>query len=143
MANVASERLIAASPEAVWEVLADATTLPRWWPRVTRVEGVMETGFTQVLVSRRGRPIRLDLLYTEVEPPRRLAWALDIPGGQFERLLREWATGFILTPDSDGVRVRIDERQIFRGSLKTGSLIQRRAQRRRLQDALAGLAGLF
>lgn len=143
MAHVFSERRIAAPVEAVWEVLTDATSLPRWWPRVTRVEGVMETGFTQVLVSRRGRPIRLDLLYTEVEAPRRLAWALDIPGGQFERLLREWATGFMLTSEADGVTVRIDERQIFRGSLKTGSFIQRRAQRRRLEDALAGLAQMF
>jgi uncharacterized protein YndB with AHSA1/START domain len=143
LATLVRSRVVAAPPEVVWEVIADAYTLPRWWPRVTRVEGVEETGFTEVLVSRRGRPVRLDLHYTEVEPPERLSWALELSGSQLERLLAEWATRMDLAAVDGGTLVTLEERQSFRGSFRTGSLLQRRASRRRLDGALAGLAELF
>ena len=143
MAALTRTRVVPAPPEAVWEVISDAYTLPRWWPRVTRVEGVAETGFTEVLVSRRGRPVRLDLYYTEVEAPRVLSWELEITGSQFERMLGEWATRLTLSPADGGTLIRAEERQAFRGSFRTGGFLQRRAARRRLDAALAGLAQLF
>jgi uncharacterized protein YndB with AHSA1/START domain len=142
MASLVRSRQLAAPPEVVWEILADAYALPRWWPRITRVERVEETGFTEVLLSRRGRPVRLDLHYTEVEPPESLGWALELSGSQFERLLSEWATRFSLSPVDGGTLVSIEERQSFRGSFRTGSFLQRRAARRRLDGALTGLAQL-
>jgi uncharacterized protein YndB with AHSA1/START domain len=142
--SVTRSGVVPVPPEAIWGVISDAYSLPRWWPAVTRVEGISEIGFTEVLYSRRGRPIRLDLLYTEVEEDARLAWRLDIPGGQFERLLSEWSTRFTLVPEAPGTRVTIEERQTFRGvSFKTGGFIQRRAARKRIDGALAGLADLF
>ncbi len=144
MATLTRRRRLGASPEVVWEVIADAYTLPRWWPRVTRVEGVEETRFTEVLVSRRGRPVRLDLYYTEVTPPRVLAWELEILGSQFERMLNAWSTRLELSPsDDDGTLVAISEDQSFRGSFRTGGFLQRRATRHRLDAALAGLAELI
>jgi uncharacterized protein YndB with AHSA1/START domain len=143
VASLSRSRLVTAPPEAVWEVIADAYSIPRWWPRVTRVEGVEESGFTEVLLSKRGRPVRLDLHYTEVEPPELLAWALELGGSQFERMLAEWATRFSLAAAEGGTLVTLEERQTFRGSFRTGSFLQRRALRRRLDGALAGLAGLF
>jgi uncharacterized protein YndB with AHSA1/START domain len=143
VAVITRSKVVGTQPDVVWELLADAYALPRWWPSVTRVEGVSETGFTEVLYSRRGRPVRLDLLYTEVEPNALLAWQLDIPGGPFERLLGEWRTRFSLSPDPAGTLVRIEERQAFRGTWRTGSFLQRRAARRRLDGALRGLADLF
>ncbi|WP_249009682.1 SRPBCC domain-containing protein [Conexibacter sp. DBS9H8] len=143
MATIVRSGLVAAPPEAVWELIADARSLPRWWPQVSRVEGVLPTGFTQVLVSPRGRPVRLDLFYTTVEEPVRLGWALDISGGQFDRFMAEWHTDFELEPASGGTRVQISERQSFRGSYKTGTLLQRRASGKRLDAALAGLIAVF
>jgi uncharacterized protein YndB with AHSA1/START domain len=143
VATILRSGLVSAPPEMVWEVIADARSLPRWWPALTRVEGVLPTGFTQVLISPRGRPVRLDLFYTEVEEPLRLGWALDISGGQFDRFMSEWHTNFELEPVSGGTRVQISERQSFRGSYKTGTLLQRRASAKRLEAALAGLIALF
>ena len=143
MATLTRRRALSAPPEVVWEVIADAYTLPRWWPRVTRVEGVEETGFTEVLVSRRGRPVRLDHYYTEVAPPRVLAWELEILGSQFERMLSAWSTRLELSASADGgTLVVLSEHQIFRGSFRTGGFLQRRAARHRLDTALAGLQAL-
>ncbi len=143
MASLIRSRVVTAPREAVWAVIADASALPRWWPRVTRVEGVQETSFTEVLLSKRGRPMRLDLYYTEVEPPELLAWKLELAGSQFERLLGEWSTRFTLSAVDGGTLVAIEEHQSFRGSFRTGGVLQRRAARRRLDAALAGLAQLF
>ena len=32
--------------------------MPRWWPGVVRMEGVQEDRFTQVFVTKKGRPVR-------------------------------------------------------------------------------------
>jgi uncharacterized protein YndB with AHSA1/START domain len=144
MATLTRSAVVAATPAAIWEVVSDAYTFPRWWPAVTRVEGVTETGFTEVLYSKRGRPVRLDLHYTEVEEAESLGFALEIHGSQFERLLLEWSTRLTLVPEAeDATRVTLAETQRFRGSFKTGTIWQRRAAKRRLNDALAGLADLF
>jgi uncharacterized protein YndB with AHSA1/START domain len=143
VATVTRSRVIPALPNAVWLALADAYTLPRWWPRVTRVEGITETGFTQVLFSKRGRVVRLDHSYTEVEENTALGWRLDLASSSLDRLLAEWHTRFLLEPETDGTRVTIVERQTFRGSFRTGSWMQRRASKQRLDDALDGLAEMF
>jgi uncharacterized protein YndB with AHSA1/START domain len=143
VATLTRSAMVAAPPEAVWELISDARTLPRWWPAVTRVEGVAETGFTEVLLSRRGRPVRLDMYYVEVQAPQILSWELEIAGTQFERMLGEWVTRCELSAADGGTRVAIEERQIFRGSFRTGGWLQRRAARHRLDGALAGLAALI
>jgi uncharacterized protein YndB with AHSA1/START domain len=144
VATLTRSELVPASPAAIWEVVSDAYTFPRWWPAVTRVEGVTETGFTEVLYSKRGRPVRLDLHYTEVEEAVSLGFALELRGSQFERMLAEWSTRLTLAAqDAQATRVTLAETQRFRGSFKTGTVWQRRAAKRRLDDALAGLADLF
>jgi len=44
MPTVTRTRTIEASPQDVWEVLSDPHHLPRWWPRVSRVEAVTLKG---------------------------------------------------------------------------------------------------
>ncbi|MBO0768645.1 MAG: SRPBCC family protein [Solirubrobacterales bacterium] len=136
-------KTVPASAEAVWAVVADPQRLPEWFPRVKRVEGISETGFTEVLYTRKGRPVRIDQHYNEVEPGQILGWEQEISGTQFEALLSLWRTRVSLEPDGAQTRVCIEEEQRFRGNFGLGSMFQRRAAVRRIEGALRGLADLF
>ena len=46
-------RRLGARPDDVWRVVGDPQHLPRWWPRVQRVEADDGEAFTQVLMSDR------------------------------------------------------------------------------------------
>jgi uncharacterized protein YndB with AHSA1/START domain len=133
-------RTLAAPPEAVWAVLADAHHQPRWWPRVRRVEGVEEERFTQVLATERGKGIRADFRVLERDAPRRLRWTQELPGTPFERLLEEAETTFELAPRDDGAtEVRAELRQRLRGWSRLVPFLFRRAAVRQLGEALEGL----
>lgn len=144
MATTTRTRRIAAAPDAVWEVICDPHHLPRWWPGVTRVEGVRADRFTQVIPTRRGKPVRLDFVVVESQRPLRRAWTQELAGTPFERLLSSWTTRITLEPDGEGgCVVTLEEHQQLRGSLRAGLLLQRRPARRRVEAALKSLAGLF
>ncbi len=40
--------------------MRDPHHLPRWWPRVTRVEDVEDGAFTEVMRTRKGKFVRAD-----------------------------------------------------------------------------------
>jgi uncharacterized protein YndB with AHSA1/START domain len=144
MAKTTRNRRIAAAPEGVWEVVSDPHHLPRWWPGVARVEDVRDGRFTEVIPTRRGKPVRLDFLVVESEPPRRRAWAQELAGTPFERLLSAWTTTITLAPaDDGGCLVTLEEHQQLRGTFRAGLLLQRRPAARRLDSALTALAALF
>ena len=48
-------RTIAAPVEELWEVIGDPHHLPRWWPRVKRVEDVEDGAFTEVMTTAKGK----------------------------------------------------------------------------------------
>jgi uncharacterized protein YndB with AHSA1/START domain len=131
---------IEAPPERVWELVADPHHLPRWWPGVERVEGVAPDRFTQVLHTRRGRPVRIDFHITAEDPPHRQVWEQELPGTPFERVLRESVIEVMVEPVSDGCEVTISQRHQLRGYSRTGGWMLRRATRRKLDEALEGLA---
>ena len=144
MARTTRTRRIAAAPETVWSVVCDPHHLPRWWPGVTRVEGVRGERFTEVIPTRRGKPVRLDFVVVESEPPRRRSWAQELAGTPFERLLSSWTTTITLEQDgAGGCVVTLEEHQQLRGTLRAGLVLQRRPAAKRLESALAALAGLF
>ncbi|HEX3615628.1 MAG TPA: SRPBCC domain-containing protein [Solirubrobacteraceae bacterium] len=144
MAKTTRSRSIAAGREAVWEIVADPHHLPRWWPGVSRVEDVRGGGFTEVIPTRRGRPVRLDFRVLASEPPSRVSWTQELAGTPFERLLRAWTTTLTLEPGEDGACVvTLEEHQQLRGTFRAGLLLQRRPARRRVDAALAALAALF
>ena len=144
MAKTTRSRSIAASREAVWAIVSDPNHLPRWWPGVTRIEDIRGGHFTQVIPTRRGKPVRLDFRVLESEPPSRVSWTQELAGTPFERLLSAWTTTITLEPAAGGACVvTVEEHQQLRGTFRAGLLLQRRPASRRLESALGSLAALF
>jgi uncharacterized protein YndB with AHSA1/START domain len=139
--RVARSRTLAAPPEAVWRVLEDPYALPRWWPLVRRVEGVSAAGWTMVLGREGGRGVRADQRLEASDEPALRRWALDVPGSPFERVLRASAVEARLAPaGADRAELTLELRQQPRGMARLGAFMLRRAGRRQLDEALAGMA---
>jgi uncharacterized protein YndB with AHSA1/START domain len=136
---VTRSRTLAAAPEAVWRVLADPRSLARWWPRVERVKAVTDEGWTTVLRSERGRALRADWRLEAGEAPVRRAWAQELEGTPFAKVLAFRRVEVRLEPAGDGTRVTIELRQRGRRMARFGSFMLRRAARKELDGALDGL----
>lgn len=127
--------------ERIWDVVSDPYSLPRWWPRVTRVEEVSDAGWTMVLLSDRGKPIRADYTLAETRPQERLEWHQELEETPFERMLSVSRLVIELARDEEAgttaVALRSTER--LRGLSRLGSPMVRRATRKRLTQALERL----
>jgi uncharacterized protein YndB with AHSA1/START domain len=144
MPTVARARTVPAAPQQVWEVLSDPHHLPRWWPRVERVEDATPEAWTTVMISSRGRAVRADYTRTEAWRPRRLTWRQEIAETPFERVFAEALTEISLKPEGAGsTRVELKTVQRLRGRSRYGGFIARRAARRQLDAALDGLRRIF
>jgi uncharacterized protein YndB with AHSA1/START domain len=139
MPTTRRSRTLAAPPDRIWAVVADPHHLPRWWPRVTRVEGVDEDSWTQVFQTKKGRPVRADFRLVESDPVRYRAWAQELEDSPFERMLSEAVTDVSLTPSEHGTVVTLQVRQRLRGLARLGGFLARRGTRTLLDDALDGL----
>jgi uncharacterized protein YndB with AHSA1/START domain len=130
--------------ERVWNVVSDPYSLPRWWPRVQRVEEVSDSGWTMVLMSDRGKPIRADYTLADSRPMELLEWQQELAETPFERMLSQSRIVIELGRDEDtgstAVALRSTER--LRGLARLGSLMVRRATSRRLSQALEQLGEL-
>jgi uncharacterized protein YndB with AHSA1/START domain len=135
-------RTVAAPVEDVWRIVRDPYHLPRWWPRTERVEGVNDAGWTSVLTSDRGRAVRADYRVQASQGRERRRWAQELAGSPFERIFAELVTELVLTPAGPQTLVGIEVTQRPRGWARFGGFMLRRATRRQLDAALAGLAGL-
>jgi carbon monoxide dehydrogenase subunit G len=136
---VTRSRTVAASPEAVWTVVADPRRLARWWPRVERVKSVTGDGWTTVLRSSRGRAVRADWRLDLEERGQRRARTQSLDGTPFAKVLRERRVEARLEPADGGTRVTLEVRQRARGWSRFGGVLLRRAARRELDGALDGL----
>lgn len=142
MPTVTRSRTIAAPPEALWEIVTDPYHLPRWWPRVERVEGVDERGFTELLRTRKGRAVRADFTWLERSGGERARWGQELAGTPFERILSAAEVELLLAPASGGTAVTLTARQRLRGASRLGGWMARGAARRQLDEALEGLERL-
>jgi len=131
-----------ATPEQVWRTVCDPHHLPRWWPRVQRVEGVDREHFTEVLSTDKGRSIRADFRVVESRAPEVRRWIQEVEGSPFERLLRSAETELRLERDGDGTRVTVTLSQRLRGVGAFGAFMVRRANRRVADEALERLGRL-
>jgi uncharacterized protein YndB with AHSA1/START domain len=142
MPDASRSRTIAAPAEDLWEVINDPHHLPRWWPRVTRVEDVEETAFTEVMKTRKGKLVRADFELIETDgQARRIMWSQQVEGTPFARLLRSAETEVRLEADTaQATKVTIELRQVLNGmSPRFGGFMVRRAARATLDEALNGL----
>jgi uncharacterized protein YndB with AHSA1/START domain len=142
MPKVSRSRTIAAPADELWATVTDPYHLPRWWPRVERVEGVDEHGFTEVLRTRKGRAVRADFRWLERAEGERCAWAQEIAGTPFERILTAAETEVRLAPGDGTTAVTLTLRQKLRGASRLGAPMVRGAARRQLDEALVALEGL-
>jgi hypothetical protein len=69
-----------------------------------------------------------------------LVWVQLLDGTPFERLLSASQVAVRLAPEGEATRVELELRQAWRGVARLGALLGRAAGRRRLDEALDGLA---
>jgi uncharacterized protein YndB with AHSA1/START domain len=141
-------RTILASPQELWDVLGDPHHLPRWWPRVSRVEAVEPDAFTEVLTSARGKIVRADFRLVDTVRERRVVWVQQIENTPFAKVLKSAETEISLTEadgGGDGVgtgatEVTIELRQTLQGFFaRLGAHLVRRAAGSTIEEALDGL----
>jgi uncharacterized protein YndB with AHSA1/START domain len=151
MPTAQRSRMIAAPVEELWELLCDPHHLPRWWPRVTRVEDVEGGAFTEVMKTSKGKVVRADFELVEAdEHGRSLRWRQLVQGTPFGRVLQSAETEVRLAAvspaagtGSAGVaatEVTIELRQTLTGFLpRFGGYMVRRAAAATIDEALDGL----
>jgi uncharacterized protein YndB with AHSA1/START domain len=135
MPTVKRTRAIAASPQELWDVLGDPHHLPRWWPRVNRVEAVTLTGtgepeaFTEVLMGPSGKIVRADFELLECVGLQRIVWSQQVENTPFARVLKSAETeiGLADAHGNDGpvTEVTIELRQELQGFRGSGALSMR------------------
>jgi uncharacterized protein YndB with AHSA1/START domain len=134
-------RTIDAPQEDVWDLVSDPHHLPRWWPRVRRVEDAGPRGWTKVFVTEKGRPVRADYSLLETRRPTHLAWRQELEDSPFERLLDDAVTEVELAAAEGGAAtdVTLRLRQKLRGWARFAPFLVKGATRRLLDEALDGL----
>jgi uncharacterized protein YndB with AHSA1/START domain len=140
MPTVTRSRTIPVGRQEVWDVVSDPYHLPRWWPRVERVEDATREAWTTVMRSPRGRAVRADYTRTEAHQPKRLAWRQELEESPFERVFSAAVTQVELEEaGEDATRVALTSEERLRGRYRLGGWLVRRAARRRLDEALDGI----
>ena len=156
MPTARRSRTIAAPAQELWDLVRDPHHLPRWWPRVSRVEDVEHGAFTEVMKTHKGKTVRADFdVVRSDEQQRALTWAQRTEGTPFARLLKSAETEVRLAPlarDATGTdaglatavspatEVTIELRQALAGFFpRFGGFMVRRAAAATLEEALDGL----
>ena len=141
MPTASRSRTIAAPAQELWDVISDPHHLPRWWPRVTRVEDVEEEAFTEVMKTRKGKLVRADFrVLARDDAAHSLTWVQLLEGSPFARVLKSAETEVRLQAGSaQATEVTIELRQALNGVSRFGGYMVRRAARATLDEALGGL----
>jgi uncharacterized protein YndB with AHSA1/START domain len=139
MPRLSRRRTIAAPQAEVWRLVSDPRSLPRWWPRVRRVENVEGGEWAAVLGTAGGREVRAEYRRTDASEGERGGWEQRLEGTPFARHLRRSRVEFELREDGEGSEVLIRADQAMRGLSRLGSPLLRRAQGRILDEALDGI----
>jgi uncharacterized protein YndB with AHSA1/START domain len=142
---VSRRRTIEASPGEVWKLISDPYSLPRWWPRTSRVENVdhkdggRRSQWTKVLETAEGRGVRADFRCLSAAENERYVWEQQLEGTPFARHLRSSRIEIALRPQDGGTQVEIGAVQSLKGMSRLGAPMMRRGQGAILDEALDGL----
>ncbi|HEY1356658.1 MAG TPA: SRPBCC family protein [Solirubrobacterales bacterium] len=145
MPKVTRRRHVSAPPAEVWALVSDPYSLPRWWPRTSRVESVdlkpggRRSQWTQVLETAEGRGVRADYRCVSSAEGERYAWEQQVDGTPFAKHLHSSKLEIILRPEDGGTAVALSSEQTLRGLSRLGSPMMRGGQGRILDAALEGL----
>ncbi len=159
MQTARASRTIPAPPGDLWRVVSDPYHLPRWWPRVERVEDVSDGAFTEVMKTRAGKTVRADFdLLRADEGNGTVVWEQRLEGTPFAGVLSHSETELQVAPGtaSASSEVTIEMRQELSNRAKQpigsererrrgghvpslGGWMLRRAARRTIAEALSGL----
>ena len=154
MPTARATRTITSPPEELWRILSDPYHLPRWWPRVERVEDVSGGAFTEVMQTRKGKTVRadFDVVHSD-EHTHTVVWQQRLEGTPFAGVLSSSETELRVVP-KDGAQaaseVTIELRQELSGSStptvggralfpSMGRRMVRKAAARMIAEALDGL----
>jgi uncharacterized protein YndB with AHSA1/START domain len=145
VSRVTRRRTISAPPERVWALVSDPYSLPRWWPRTSRVESVdvkpggKRSQWTKVLQTAEGRGVRADYRCLSSAEGERYVWEQQLEGTPFERHLRSSKIEVGLRGEGGSTEVSLSSEQRLRGMSRLGSPMMRGAQGKILEAALDGL----
>ncbi len=147
MPHVTRKRTIDATPAEVWKLVSDPYSLPRWWPRVGRVENVdvkpggRRSQWTNVLETAEGRGVRADYRCLSAAENERYVWEQQLEGSPFAKHLRSSVVEVGLRPRGEGTEVSLTYDQAMKGMSRMGAPMMRRAQGEILDEALDGIEG--
>ena len=146
MARVSRRRVVAAPIGEVWSLVSDPYSLPRWWPRTSRVENVerksggRRSQWTKVLETSEGRGVRADFRCLSSAENERYVWEQELEGTPFARHLRSSRIEVALREgDGGGTQVDLSSVQTLKGMSRLGSPMMRRGQGEILDEALDGI----
>jgi uncharacterized protein YndB with AHSA1/START domain len=145
MSKITRKRVISAPPNEVWDLISDPYSLPRWWPKVARVESVdrkpegKRSQWTKVLETAEGRGVRADYRCLSSAEGERYVWEQQLAGSPFERHLRRSVVEIGLRADGAGTEVSLASEQKLRGMSRLGAPLMRGGQGKILDEALDGL----
>jgi uncharacterized protein YndB with AHSA1/START domain len=146
VARVSRRRVVAAPLGEVWGLVSDPYALPRWWPRVSRVENVepgrgsgRRSRWTKVLETSEGRGVRADFRCLSAAENERYVWEQELEGTPFARHLKSSRTEIAMREAAGGTEVELSLEQTLRGLSRMGSPMMRRAQGGILDQALDGI----
>lgn len=141
--RVRRERVLAAPPAAVWDLVGDPYALSRWWPRVERVESVDNGGYTEVYRTEKGRSVRADYRIAALEAEQELRVVQQLEGTPFERIFSAASKRVLLEPAEGGTRLTLELDQTPAKLARFGSFMVRGAMRKQLDEGLEALAALL
>ena len=141
MPTASRSRVIAAPLAELWELIGDPHHLPRWWPRVERIEDVEGDAFTEVMKTAKGKLVRADFrVLSSDASAHAVTWEQQLEDTPFARLLSEARTHVALVPVERGTQVTIELDQRLSGFFpRFGAFMVRRAALATVDEALDGL----
>jgi len=144
--QVTRRRTLEAPVPEVWKLVSDPYALPRWWPRVSRVEDVdTRTGgrrsqWTKVLETNHGRGVRADYRCLSSAVNERYVWEQQLENSPFEKHLKFSRVEIEMHAAGEGeTRLVMTSQQTMRGMSRLGGWLMRKGQRDILDGALDGL----